>query len=63
MEKSKTFMRHIKLISMNRRLFWVNQVCFLDEFFLDESYDPSCLASRHTMKLGKQAASPVVVHL
>jgi hypothetical protein len=25
--------------------------------------DPSCLVSRHAMKLGKQAANPVVVHL
>jgi hypothetical protein len=24
MEKSKSFMRHIKLISMNRRSFWVD---------------------------------------
>jgi hypothetical protein len=41
MEKFKKFMRHIKLISMNRRLYWMHlEVHEVDQGEVDLHHDP-----------------------
>jgi hypothetical protein len=41
MEESKRFMRHIKLISMNRRLFWMHlEVHYVDQDAVHVHHDP-----------------------